>query len=200
MASTDTLPAPAVVSAAAALSFAHLADLSRPFAPPDAAALGDDELLKAQGMVAEIRRRVDAAAAAFAAEMKRRSRPELGSEGLAQRLGARTAEHLVQCVTGTSAREASTLVRVGTLMTILAVDSPEPDPTPWLRAVGDAVATGELSIEAADVIRAGIGEPDAVVTVEALVGAAETLLGEARVLTVEKLAARARDLRLELDL
>ncbi len=183
-----------------ALNFSALADLSLPFAPADPAALDDLALMAAQHSVGEIRRRVDATAAVLADEIKRRSRPELGSAGLAQRLGARTPERLVQRVAGTSAREATALVRVGALMATPREHATESDPMPWLGAVGVAVAGGELSIEAADVIRAGLGEPDEVVTVEALAGAARTLLVEARVLTVEKLAARARDLRLELDL
>ncbi|MFM9876603.1 MAG: hypothetical protein ACKVOG_01965, partial [Rhodoglobus sp.] len=114
MAPTDTAPAPAHVSAA--LNFAHLADLSLPFAPPTTAALDDAALMSAQQQVAQIRRRVDATAAALAAEIQVRSRRELGTEGLSQRLGARTPERLVQHLTGATAREASTMVRVGGLM------------------------------------------------------------------------------------
>ena len=103
---TDTLPAAAVVSGApgvtpsAGLSFAHLADLTLPFAPPVTSELDDAALLVAQQTVAEIRRRVDATAAAVAAEIQHRSRPELGHSGLAQKLGARTPERLVQQLTG----------------------------------------------------------------------------------------------------
>lgn len=205
---TDTLPAAAVVSGApgvtpsAGLSFAHLADLTLPFAPPVTSELDDAALLVAQQTVAEIRRRVDATAAAVAAEIQHRSRPELGHSGLAQKLGARTPERLVQQLTGSTSREASTLVRVGGLMVAPAGggDSSADDPTPWLREVGAAVAAGTLTLEAAHVIRAGLGSPDDEVTVEMLTAAAATLLGEARTLTVERLAARARDLRLELDL
>ena len=56
------------------------------------------------------------AAAALAAEIAHRSRHELGHDGLAQRLGARTPQILVQRVTGATAREAQTLVRVGSLV------------------------------------------------------------------------------------
>jgi len=206
MALTDTLPADAAVSVApgvapeAGLSFAHLADLSLPFALPATGGLDDAALLAAQQTVAEIRRRADATAAALAAEIQHRSRPELGHSGLAQKLGARTAERLVQQLTGSTSREASTLVRVGGLM-LAPTDMPElPDPRPWLREVATAVAAGALSLEAADAIRAGLGAPDDEITAEALEAAAATLLGEARTLTVERLAARARDLRLELDL
>jgi hypothetical protein len=153
--------------------------------------------MSAQQSVAEIRRRADATAAALAAEIKHRSRRELGYDGLAQRLGARTPESLVQRLAGTTAREAHSLVRVGAIM---ATPTVEVDPTPWLRSVGLAVAAGDLSIEAADAIRAGLGAPDEGVTAESLAGAVTTLLSEASVLSVERLAARARDLRTALDL
>ncbi|MEQ1735191.1 MAG: DUF222 domain-containing protein, partial [Rhodoglobus sp.] len=140
----------------------------------------------------------DAMTAALAAEIERRSRPEFGHAGLAQRLGARTPQRLVQQLTGSTAREASTFVRVGGLLNTDPAETV--DPRPWLRAVGDAVAVGVLSLDAADAIRSGLGNADAEVSVEALTAAAAILLDEARVLSVEKLAARARDLRLELDL
>ena len=156
---TDTSPATAAVSTG--LSFAHLADLALPFAPPATGALADAALLSAQRQVAQIRRRVDATAAALAAEIEHRSRRELGSEGLAQRLGARTPERLVQHLTGATSREASTMVRVGALLAPPA--SEIPDERPWLVAVGAAVADGEMSLESADAIRAGLGQPDDVV-------------------------------------
>ena len=202
---TDTMPAPAVVS------FAHLADLSLPFAPPSTSTLDDAALLSAQRSVAEIRRRVDATAAALAAEIEHRSRRELGHAGLAQRLGARTPERLVQQLTGSTSREASTMVRVGGMMAAAAEarlqaqpsgsdSAAEPDPHPWLHEIGVAVAAGQLSLEAAEAIRAGLGIPDDEVSAEALTHAAATLLAEATTLTVEKLAARARNLRVGLDL
>lgn len=197
---TDTMPAPAVVS------FAHLSDLSLPFTPPSTASLDDAALLSAQRSVAQIRRRVDATAAALAAEIEQRSRRELGHAGLAQRLGARTPERLVQQLTGSTSREASTLVRVGALMpssapqTSSSDSTAEPDPHPWLREVGEAVAAGLLSLEAAEAIRGGLGAPDDAVSAESLTHAATTRLVEAATLTVEKLAARARDLRVGLDL
>jgi len=170
---TDTMPAPAVVP------FAHLADLSLPFAPPVTSTLDDATLLSAQRSVAQIRRRVDATAAALAAEIEHRSRRELGHTGLAQRLGARTPERLVQQLTGSTSREASTMVRVGGMMAAAAEarlqaqpsgsdSAAEPDPHPWLREVGVAVAAGQLSLEAAEAIRGGLGVPDDEVSAESL--------------------------------
>ncbi len=149
----------------------------------------DEVLLATQRDLAAERRRIDAQAAIVAAEVAYRSRRDLGYEGLAQRLGARTAENLVQQVTGSTSREAQTMVRVGELM---AAPSP-------LDAVGSAVESGELSLEAAEVIRAGLGSADDTVSSKDLAGAAEDLLSHAGTLTVEKLAVRAREHRAMLD-
>lgn len=181
-------------------NFTALADPSVAFCPPPANSLSDSDLIESQRFLAEISRRVDAAAAVIAAEIRLRSSRELGYDGLAQRMGARTPELLVQQLTGATAREAQTLVRVGGLMSATASPSPHTDAPLWLRDVAAAVAAGRLSIDAADVIRAGLGDPDEEVTAAALTDAAAILLRDAASCTVERLAAQARDLRHELDL
>lgn len=170
-------------------SFADLVDASTAFAAPSSAGLGDLELMQTQRRLAEIRRRVDAWSAGVAAEIAHRSRHELGGEGLARRIGARTPELLVQKLAGTSARESQTMVRVGTLIA-------EPSA---LDTVGSAVADGRLSLDAADGIRAGLDHLDPSVPAESVAGAAETLVRDAGSLTVEKLASRAREFGAELD-
>ncbi len=95
------------------VGYAALAESVTAFVSPDPTVLSDTALLDAQRVLASVRRRVDAHAAVIAAEIAHRSRRELGYDGLAQRHGARTPEALVQRVTGTSARDARTLVRVG---------------------------------------------------------------------------------------
>jgi len=181
-------------------AFASLADIAVAFALPSAAGFDDTELIEAQRTLAEIKRRVDATAAVFAAEIHRRSRPELGYDGLAQRLGARTSTALVQQLAGSSKREASALVRVGTHLAALDETSTEPGGPVWLRAVSGALAAGILSLEAFEAIRAGLGAPDDHVTADDLTAAAANLLRRAPGITVERLAAGARDLRAELDL
>jgi hypothetical protein len=173
-------------------TYSALTDTAVAFTPPPVISFADDALIEAQRTLGTIRRRVDAAAAVVAAEIAYRSRRELGYDGLAQRLGARTPESLVQQVAGNTSQAARALVRVGTLMTSA------PD-TPWLSAVGAAVSTGRLSIDAAEAIRVGLGTPSADVTPLALTGAADTLLAQALDLTIDRLAARARELRNELD-
>ena len=157
----------------------------------DPSARDDDALLVGTRELGELRRTVDAALSAFAAEAKHRSRRQDGFGGLAQRLGAGTPEKLVEQVSGVSKREAQTLVRVGQLLTV--------DADPWLSAVGTGVASGQVSVEKADVIRAGLGSPTADIAADDLADAAGVLAALAPTLTVERLAARARELRDELD-
>jgi hypothetical protein len=170
-------------------AFASLVDSSTRFAAPDSGGLSDDGLMQTQRTLAEIRRRVDAWSASVAAEIAHRSRHELGDTGLARRLGARTPELLVQRLAGTSVREAHTMVRVGALIT-------EPSS---LDAVGAAVGDGRLSLDAADAIRAGLDHVGGSVPSESVSGAVESLLRDAASLTVEQLAARAREWAAELD-
>lgn len=175
-------------------SYASIADLSAEFAPPsanDLAALTADELLDLQRSFAEITRRSQACAAVTAARIAELSRHDLGYDGLAQSRGARTPEILVARVSGVSARDARTLVRVGTLMTGAA--------SPWLEPVAAAAGAGVVSLEAAEAIRAGLGEPSLAVAEDVLAAAALDLLRESAAVTVEQLASRARDARAALD-
>jgi hypothetical protein len=167
--------------------------------PTDASAyasLADDELLAAQRSLASARRAIDASAAAVAAEIAHRSRPALGYSGLAQRSGFRTPEKLVQHETGSTAREATGLVSVGVIMRDSAAPSPDDGET-WLSPVGRAVASGELSIEAARAIRSGLGAPAEGVTEAQLGAAAVELLSLG--LDADALLTRARELRDDLD-
>ena len=168
------------------------------FLPRPIEGLSDVEVMDEQRAWAEIRRRVDARSAELADAIRYRSRRELGHSGLAQRLGARTPEKLVQTLTGTSFREAQTLVRVGELIATPPVEVPPP--TPWLVDVAASVTAGTLSLAAADAIRAGLGTPTEDVPAEALRAAAGRLLRDASSRALEELAADARNARAELDL
>lgn len=158
-----------------------------------ARALADDDLLAAQRALAVVKQHVDACAAVLAGETVRRSAVDAGLGGLARRQGFRTPEALVRGVTGSTAREATTLVRVGSMLNdaelIAAAHSGEADGAssdpaavfrlakePWLAAVGTAVAAGMLTIAAAEAIRSGLGTPGPGVSVEALSIAAEVLV------------------------
>lgn len=127
-------------------------------APGSASAASDDALLDLQRSLAQSIRLLETAAASVAAEVAHRSRRELGYQGLAQKRGLRTPEALVQTVTGASSSAARRLVRVGTLVAHSAgrYDSPA---EPWLAAVLAAAGRGEISAEAVDAIRLGLGAP-----------------------------------------
>ncbi len=162
----------------------------RALTPDDVAALSDDELLTEQTAAAGVMRQAAANGAVLSAEIARRSHPDFGYTGLAQSLGARKPEMLVAQLTGLSAQDARRLDRVGTMVA---------EPSPWLTPVSKAVSEGDLSLAAADVIRAGLGDPGRVAA-DDLLDAAISLVAEAPSLTFEQLAARARDARTQLDL
>jgi hypothetical protein len=157
----------------------------------DPSVLDDDTLLTGARELGELRRLVEASLGSFAAEVKHRSRREDGLAGLANRLGAATPEKLVEQVAGVSKRESQKLVRVGELLTV--------DADPWLTAVGTGVKSGQVSIEKADVIKSGLGAPTADVAADDLADAAAELAALAPTMSVENLAARARQLRDDLD-
>ena len=173
--------------------------------------LADDALLAQQSRLAELRRRTETNLAILADEIARRSHHSLGHDGLAQRLGSRTPQHLVQHLTGTSARDAAALVRMGSMLSAPAsggdapTASPSTSPTTtttsqWLAPITAAVAESRLSVEAGDAIARALGEPDAHVTAAQLTAAATLLVAEAAVLTLEQVAVRARNARALLDL
>lgn len=156
------------------------------------ATLDDDALKRALSSLGELRQRVDVAVSAMSAEIAHRSRVVHGLHGLAQRSGARTPEKLVQQLTGLGVREARSLIQVGELLA--------PDAAPWLAPVGSALDHGRVSIAQADVIRAGLGSPTGEVAADDLVDAAARLAELAPSMTVEQLAAHARQMRDDLDL
>ncbi|MBI5160060.1 MAG: DUF222 domain-containing protein [Micrococcales bacterium] len=178
---------------------ADVVALTQALALPDLGVVGDDALMGLQRELAGIRRRVDAASADVAAEIARRSRRELGYAGLAQRLGARTPEKLIQTLTGSSTRDARALVEVGQLLTDSSdSDGPGQSP-PRLSIVAAAIRAGTLSIEQAHAIRVGLGAVSATVTDADLDPARAELANLAPTVTVEDLRAHARVLRDELD-
>lgn len=191
-------------------------------------ALGDAALLSTQRDLSELRRIIDSRASAVAGEVAFRSRRELGYSGLAKREGFGTAEKLVQSTTGSTSREATTLVSVGTMVHEALLSTADPATgelpegreirEPWLGAVGAAVASGDLTIEKARAIKSGLGEPsrapaapapgdeagadassDVGVTIEDLAVAAKRLLTEAEDFNADRLYLRARQYRDELD-
>lgn len=163
-------------------------------AAPDAArvaALPDSALLEATRITTLALRQAQATFALLAAETAARSAPALGSAGLAQSTGFRTPELMLRATTGSTAREAVTAVRVGTLV--------RSSGHAWLDAVGQAVAAGTLSVAAAEAIQSGLGAPSEFVTAAQLAAAAARLCELATRLDPDRLFRRARDERDELD-
>src|SRR4051812_29871291 len=79
----------------------------------DARALSDGELLAVNERYCRMRRMLDADQSRLAAEIARRSRPELGAEGLAKANGYRSPTALLAATGGTSTGDAARLVKVG---------------------------------------------------------------------------------------
>jgi hypothetical protein len=184
---------------------AVLADL-----PGDAAlyaGASESALLEANQLFATSQVALRSGGAFIAGEIAHRSAPELGSQGLAQRSGHRTAEQFIKTTNAVTGRDAVTAVRVGSLMREAAVEG-EVDlltgvvatPTqPWLSAVTEALTARTISIEAADAIRTGLGVPNSAITAEQLADAARELVQAARKLDPDALAREARAFRDELD-
>ena len=79
-------------------------------------ALDDGTLLELARLSGVERQLVDAHASVLAGEVERRSAPELGHSGLAQRTGHRTPAELLRVTTKATLREATSAIRVGRLV------------------------------------------------------------------------------------
>jgi hypothetical protein len=186
-----------------------------PISVPEYRALDEPTLLVLNTLSAEAARLTHTHAALIAGEVARRSAPGLGSQGLAQRAGHRTAEQFVKVTTGTSGRQATTAVRTGVLLGEIADEGSFDLATgevvevsqPWLREVGAALSAAEISVEAADAISFNLGVPNSAVTGDQLAGLVVELCAAARVradgsagLDVDHLVKETRMRREELDL
>ena len=192
-------------------------------------ALSENDVLTGQQALAAARRLLDVFAAWMAGTVARRSRPELGPEGLAARRGFASPEAMIQHVNGSSRGEAVKLVASGTLIAetdaaeraaTLAATERAADPSlevpndaglagelsvdelatiPWQAAIVHAVASGTLSVDQADALRRGLGDIDSAVSAPILREALTTLVPEITGLNVELVFRRARRLRDHLD-
>jgi len=164
---------------------------SVPRSPESFVSLSDSELLDLLRLASRERQLADTHAALIAGEISRRSAPELGSDGMAHRLGLRTPEEVVRVTNRTTARDAAEAVRVGRIV----VDETDP----WLGPVSRSILSGSLPVASADAIRSGLGAPTATLTETMLTDAAAQLCTEAGGLDPDRLQRRARQLRDELD-
>ncbi|PZQ91943.1 MAG: hypothetical protein DI534_03080 [Leifsonia xyli] len=173
-------------------------------------AAGDAELIAASSTLTELIRALDGHRALVAGEIARRSAPEFGYRGLAQREGHRTAEEFLRARTGVTTRDAKNALRAGAALHD-AVELPDARTgelvrpvAPWMRPIADAVAGGLFGAEHIASVRRGLGDPGEGVDAESLLGAAETLCREVAqadgtVPDADRLYRRARALRDELD-
>ena len=172
------------------------------------AALDEAQLLEANRLFATSQVALRSGGALIAGEIAHRSVPELGSDGLAQRAGHRTAVQFVKVTTGSTGRDAGTAVRVGEMMRAAATEGQVDATTgevatpsqPWLAPVASALAARAISVECAEAIRAGLGVPTSAVSAEQLSDAACQLSELARALDPDALAREARAFRDALDL
>jgi hypothetical protein len=190
----------------------------------------DDALAELAGIYAAQERQIRSQIALVAGEVARRSSPELGLRGFAQSKGHRTPAEFVRVTTGTSLRDATRAVAIGTMLVEAAEAERAPEPVvdadtgevldlvpveaseptaPWMGGVARGVNAGTVSVEKADAIRRGLGDPDKLtgdaeldagrIDVVTLTRAADQLATEAIALDVDRLLARARQLRDEID-
>jgi hypothetical protein len=146
----------------------------------------DVELGELLAAAASLRQSAERHAALGAGEVARRSRPEHGLSGFAQRAGHRTVEEFLRVETGVTARDAAATARVGEIAGDRGV-------------LGTAILKGRVSVAAADAIQAGLGAPSAAVPTELLEQATERLCGDAVSIDPDRLQRRAREVRDELD-
>ena len=155
----------------------------------------DESSLKA-GMAAlvELDRQAQTYKLWFATAIAKQSDHTLGYEGLARRNGSATPAVFIQSMTGSSIEEATKLARLGQSMADAEASGREQTP------VAVAVVTGGISVDAADAIRRGLGQPDEAVTAQQLAAVAEQLIARADAMTPEALLKAARQARNDLDL
>jgi Domain of unknown function (DUF222) len=155
----------------------------------------DESSLKA-GMAAivELDRQAQTYKLWFATAIAKQSDHTLGYDGLARRNGSATPAVFIQSMTGSSIEEATKLARLAQSMADAEVAGLEQTP------VSTAAISGGISLDAADAIRRGLGQPDAVVTASQLAAAAEELISRAGAMTPEALLKAARQARNDLDL
>jgi hypothetical protein len=169
--------------------------------------LGEAALLEVNLLAATASKGLSGSKALIAGEIAHRSTPALGLQGLAQRAGHRTPAQFMVATNGVTGREAVIAVRVGALAREAATAGQVDRATgevavpsqPWLAPVAAALAARELSVEGAEAIRAGLGEPTTAVTADALRAAASRLCRDGASLPPDHLFRAAREARDELD-
>jgi 5-methylcytosine-specific restriction protein A len=152
----------------------------------DAGSLSDSELITVHERYCRMRRMLDADQAQLAAEIARRSRPELGPEGLAKSQGFRNPTALIAATTGTSTGDAARLVKVGEATAPRLLLSGETAPARHPH-VAEALAAATLTERAAGAIIALLQRVAFRAAPDALDVAERTLVEQAAGLTMDQL-------------
>ena len=145
--------------------------------------LGDTEAVAVMGALERVGRRVDAARVGSATDVGERSRPGLGHDSLAWRLGCRNPLDLITRVTLVSGREASRRIRLGGFVNNRVMGTSYLPPL--YPAVAAGLTSGVLGVDAAEVIVTALAQighrcaPDDLLTAErALVASATGAITE----------------------
>jgi hypothetical protein len=161
--------------------------------------LDEASLMAGMRALSELDRQAQTYKLWFAAAIARQSDHTFGYDGLARRNGSATPAIFIQSMTGTSIEEATKLARLGQSM-VDAAGSPDGREPAHASPVVEAAVSGGISVDAADAIRRGLGQPDASVTATQLASAADELIARAGAMTPEALLRAARQARNDLDL
>ena len=152
----------------------------------DAVSLSDSDLIAVHERYCRMRRMLDADQTALAAEIARRSRPELGSEGLAKSQGFRNPTALIAATGGTSTGDAARLVKVGEATAPRQLLSGEKAPARHPH-VAAALAAATITERAAGAIIALLDRVAYRAGAEAVDAAEKTLVEQAPGLTMDQL-------------
>ncbi|WP_091707440.1 HNH endonuclease signature motif containing protein [Microbacterium sp. cf046] len=152
----------------------------------DAGSLSDSDLIAVHERYCRMRRMLDADQTVLAAEIARRSRPELGSEGLAKTQGYRNPTALIAATGGTSTGDAARLVKVGEATVPRRLLSGATAPARHPHAA-EALDAARLTTQAAAAIIAVLDRVAFRAGAEAVDAAERTLVEQAPGLTMDHL-------------
>lgn len=153
----------------------------------DAGSLTDAQLVEVNERYCRMRRMLDADQAQLAAEIARRSRPELGPDSLAKTQGFRSPTALIAATGGTSNGDAARLVRVGEATAPRRLLSGERAPARHPH-VADGLQAARLTTVAAGAIIATLDRVALRAGAEAIDAAERTLVEQAPALSIDQLA------------
>ncbi|MFT4229948.1 MAG: DUF222 domain-containing protein [Microbacterium sp.] len=158
----------------------------------------DAGLLAVNDAIALVRRQVDALHVRIAAGIADRSRPELGSAGLARKAGHRTPVKLIAAATGGHSGDAARLIQVGHATTGGMTFSGERTPPKHPR-VQAALEVGAVSVAASAAIASLLDKLAIRVARDELDAAEATLVERAPLLCLDELNALLRRVEAHLD-